>query len=190
MQLTGPKAINVGGAIRGAASIFKSGFGVPMLPAYKRSIRILERKRRELSAELANYDCIQASRTGDGADDSRLALDREIATAYLEHRSNLIRQIADALIRIDHDEYGVCVRCGEEIPVARLHAIPWTPHCIQCQEIADREHYPSKSNGTRQQSVTVILGDDSKMIRVTKSEKARRRLTELLVDTNGPVPAR
>ena len=161
-----------------------------MLPAYKRSIRILERKRRELDTELANYDCIQASRNADRMDDSRLALDREIATAYLEHRSILIRQIADALIRIDHDEYGVCVRCGEEIAVARLHAIPWTPHCAQCQEIAECEGYASKSNGTGQQSASLMFGDDSNRIRVTKSYKSRRTLTDLPVNTNGPVPAR
>jgi len=97
-----------------------------MLPSYKRSRRILERKRRELDAELVSYGCIPAIRADGEIDDS-------------QQRSILMRQIADALTRIDHDEYGLCVRCSGEIAVERLNSIPWAPYCVRCQEIAERE---------------------------------------------------
>ena len=126
-----------------------------MLPAYKRYRWILERKRREL----VSYDCIQKIRAPDEIDNSSPAVDRETATAGLERRSVLMRQIADALTRIDHDEYGLCVRCGAEIAVMRLHSIPWTPHCIRCQEMAELDHRAPVKVWTGQQSATAALGE-------------------------------
>jgi len=43
-----------------------------------------------------------------------------------------------ALRRIDEGTFGVCLHCEEDISPKRLAAVPWTPFCIQCQEIADR----------------------------------------------------
>ena len=108
-----------------------------MLPAYKRFTRILERKRRELDA--ASHDRIHAVRAAGEIDDKGLGAGREMATADPEWWLILTRQIADALTRIDHDEYGLCVRCGAEIAVVRLHSIPWTPYCAPCQAIAELE---------------------------------------------------
>ena len=121
-----------------------------MLPAYKRTRRILEAKHRELEAELASYDCIQAIRVADEIDDISLAVDREMATMNLERRSILIRQIAGSLARLEDGTYGLCVSCGLPIAAVRLDSVPWTPHCIRCQEIAEREH---------QQNATAVLGE-------------------------------
>ena len=120
-----------------------------------------------------SYDCIYAARAAGEIDESGLGADRE----NLERRSILIRQIADALTRIDHDEYGLCVRCGGEIAVVRLHSIPWTPYCIRCQEIAELEHQAQTSRWTGQQSAT----------KLPNSPGTR---TPHRVDADGPVPAR
>jgi len=45
---------------------------------------------------------------------------------------------AGTLHRIEEGAFGVCMRCEEDINPKRLHAVPWTPYCIQCQELADR----------------------------------------------------
>lgn len=42
------------------------------------------------------------------------------------------RRIAAALARIEADEYGECVRCGEPIPRERLALDPAVPVCIDC----------------------------------------------------------
>ena len=130
-----------------------------MLPAYKRIRRILERKRRELGA-------------GGETDDCRQALDCEMPAAELVRRLSLIRQIADALMRIDHDEYGLCVRCGAEIATVRLHSIPWATHCVECQEFAEIENEAPTSNWPGRQSTAEVLGSDP------------------LVNTNAPLPTR
>jgi DnaK suppressor protein len=46
--------------------------------------------------------------------------------------------VRGALRRIDEGVFGVCLHCEEDINPKRLNAVPWTPFCIQCQELADR----------------------------------------------------
>jgi RNA polymerase-binding protein DksA len=43
-----------------------------------------------------------------------------------------IRQIEQALRRIDDGSYGSCARCGAEIGAARLDALPDASLCIDC----------------------------------------------------------
>lgn len=45
--------------------------------------------------------------------------------------SALLRQVQDALKRIDNGTYGKCVVDGGEIEEKRLEAEPWTPYCIK-----------------------------------------------------------
>jgi DnaK suppressor protein len=57
---------------------------------------------------------------------------------FLFHQSNSERQILQmvegALSRIHEGTFGQCISCGEEINPKRLEAVPWTRHCIECQE--------------------------------------------------------
>jgi DnaK suppressor protein len=46
----------------------------------------------------------------------------------------LLREIADALHRIDQGAYGVCMECDEPISPKRLDAVPWARYCVACQE--------------------------------------------------------
>jgi DnaK suppressor protein len=49
-----------------------------------------------------------------------------------------LRQIQEALDRLELGEYGVCLSCEDSIPAKRLHAVPWAKYCVRCQErIAD-----------------------------------------------------
>ena len=43
-----------------------------------------------------------------------------------------LSRIKGALQRIEDDEYGLCVRCGEEIAEGRLLSDPSVPLCIDC----------------------------------------------------------
>ena len=48
-----------------------------------------------------------------------------------------LRQINTALQRIESQQYGICVSCGIEIPIARLEALPYADRCIDCAEFDD-----------------------------------------------------
>ncbi len=45
-----------------------------------------------------------------------------------------MRQISDALQRIEDGSYGICMRCGDEISHARLDAVPYTLLCRDCAQ--------------------------------------------------------
>lgn len=63
----------------------------------------------------------------------------------LEDTRRQIRQIEDALAAIEEGTYGVCRRCGTEIPEERLEAIPETNLCVDCrlvEEGADTNERP------------------------------------------------
>jgi len=47
----------------------------------------------------------------------------------------LLREIADALHRLDQDTYGICMECEEPISAKRLDAVPWARFCVTCQEL-------------------------------------------------------
>ncbi|MGH9723179.1 MAG: TraR/DksA family transcriptional regulator [Bryobacteraceae bacterium] len=52
-----------------------------------------------------------------------------------------LRQVNEALDRIQAGDYGVCLNCEEEIPAKRLRALPWARYCVPCQEqVADIGH--------------------------------------------------
>ena len=45
--------------------------------------------------------------------------------------SALLKQVQDALIRIDNGTYGKCMVDGGDIDEKRLEAEPWTPYCLK-----------------------------------------------------------
>jgi DnaK suppressor protein len=57
---------------------------------------------------------------------------------FLFHQSSSERQtllmVEGALDRIREGTFGLCISCGKEINPKRLEAVPWTRHCIECQE--------------------------------------------------------
>ena len=57
---------------------------------------------------------------------------------FLFHQSNndrqLLQMVDGALSRIREGTFGECISCGKEINPKRLEAVPWTRHCIDCQE--------------------------------------------------------
>ncbi len=57
---------------------------------------------------------------------------------FLFHQSNsdrqLLQMVEGALSRIREGTFGQCISCGKDINPKRLEAVPWTRHCIECQE--------------------------------------------------------
>lgn len=49
-----------------------------------------------------------------------------------------LQQVRAALRRLDEDEYGECVTCGEDVGFRRLEAQPEALFCIACQSARER----------------------------------------------------
>ncbi len=58
--------------------------------------------------------------------------DQEFTLSLIENEQATLEQVQDALGRVDKGTYGRCAECQEPIAKARLQALPFTKHCIQC----------------------------------------------------------
>ena len=50
----------------------------------------------------------------------------------MDSERRILREIDDALHRIEEGTYGICEGNDEPIPKARLKAIPWARYCVAC----------------------------------------------------------
>jgi DnaK suppressor protein len=81
---------------------------------------ILEAKQAELVAFVRNREGIAIEKSPDALDEVQHAAERELAIRNLDRESQLLRNVR------------------ADISPKRLAAVPWTPFCIGCQEMADR----------------------------------------------------
>jgi DnaK suppressor protein len=59
----------------------------------------------------------------------------------------LLRQIDDALERIDTGTFGACERCGNDISTPRLKAMPTAALCIDCANALEKRQRTLGMNG-------------------------------------------
>jgi DnaK suppressor protein len=74
----------------------------------------------------------------DPADIASNAYTKDLLFNQSANERHILRLVEEALHRIDTNEYGYCVHCGEEIAEKRLQAVPWARHCIKCQDLQER----------------------------------------------------
>ena len=58
--------------------------------------------------------------------------EQEFTLSLIQNEEQVLDEIAEALKRIDQGSYGKCEECGSAIPKARLQALPYTRHCVNC----------------------------------------------------------
>ena len=102
----------------------------------KKYRELLENKKEELqSSSPARTPATEpGSKSGDWIDQSSLENDLHVRLALKQTDHKLLRAIEEAIHRIDHGTYGICMDCENEIAPARLEAVPWTRTCIDCKE--------------------------------------------------------
>ena len=59
--------------------------------------------------------------------------EQDLTLGLIESEEEELRQIDAALERIENGTFGICERCGKQIPKARLNAIPYATMCIDCK---------------------------------------------------------
>ena len=58
-----------------------------------------------------------------------------------------LRQIQQALDRLQLGEYGICLSCEDSIATKRLQALPWAKYCVKCQERIGENHSDNDEPG-------------------------------------------
>jgi RNA polymerase-binding transcription factor len=98
----------------------------------------LQDARDAITQNLGLREQVHIEHAADEMDEVQAAAARDLAITNLNRSARWLRQIDDALFRLDAGEYGRCANCDEEIGAKRLSAVPWAAFCLGCQEMADR----------------------------------------------------
>lgn len=96
----------------------------------------VETEENEITSRISLRDSVDELSTVDNhpADLATELHEREKDIAFEVHNEERLVGVNAALERIDSGTYGLCEKCGEEIPYDRLSAIPHTQFCIEHSE--------------------------------------------------------
>ncbi len=107
----------------------------PKTAAYR---KILEKKAEEVRRSMAAQKAAQlVSRVAEPSDEGDLSQQHHEEWIFLNRNTidvKHLREINDALHRMDTEMYGTCLECEEPISAKRLDAVPWAKYCVTCQE--------------------------------------------------------
>jgi DnaK suppressor protein len=110
---------------------------------FKRRLHELETQlsaRTERSHEAARAQVLDAP--GDIGDVSLAGEGKTKAFTEAELDATVLRQVRDALRRIEEGTFGRCVVDGGSIEPKRLEAVPWTPYCLKHQRLLEAASQP------------------------------------------------
>ena len=109
--------------------------------------RLLEEKKTSLSSDLAKTRSAEEETTEEStqdiADKAVSSYTREFLYSLTDGERSTLLLIDDAINRIDDVTYGMCINCGQSIAERRLTAVPWTPYCVDCQELSEKGMLPN-----------------------------------------------
>jgi DnaK suppressor protein len=102
--------------------------------------KLLEKKREILEAyfKTRSYGQEAEPEGQDLADRASSSYAKEFLFSLSSAERNLLRLVDEALERLDRKRFGRCLVCGEGMNPKRLLAVPWTPHCLRCQELQEQ----------------------------------------------------
>ena len=85
---------------------------------------VLKKSRLDASGDLSSMPIHMADIGTDN-------YEQEFALGLMDSERKLLREIDDALQRIEENTYGICEGTGKPIPKARLKAQPWARYCVE-----------------------------------------------------------
>jgi DnaK suppressor protein len=98
----------------------------------------LTAERERLAGEVGEAIQVPDQMTyGSQAAAASQVFDQQRDLAMRDRAIQHLAQVEAALARLDDGSFGQCLRCGRQIAPARLEALPWAAHCIECQTAID-----------------------------------------------------
>lgn len=105
--------------------------------------RLLLTKRAELMGDMGHLqnEALRQGSSGESANGSFMPIhmadigsdtwEQELTLGLIENERELLREIDEALDRINNETYGICLATGKPITKSRLRAKPWAKYCIE-----------------------------------------------------------
>ena len=103
---------------------------------------ILEDRRRDIHEKLRSLRESIPMDTPDVRDAEEQSVDdfvQEVDLALMQMKTETLKKIDQAILRLEEGTYGHCQDCEAEIPSARLRALPFAALCRDCQAEAESD---------------------------------------------------
>ncbi len=118
----------------------KSPFNKKELEEFKKLL--VEKKERlikEITEQSEEVSSEKLDEPGDVVDMATDLLEQELNLSLTTSEVNSLRDINDALSRIEAGTYGICIDSDEPINKTRLKAIPEAKRTLEAQEVYDKK---------------------------------------------------
>ena len=105
---------------------------------------LLLEKRRDILGDVGSMES-EAFKAGSNlsnmpihmADVGTDNFEQEFTLGLIESERQILRDIQEALVRIDNGTFGVCLGTGKAIPKVRLEAVPWAKYTIEYSRLLE-----------------------------------------------------
>lgn len=105
----------------------------------------LVKDRNEILASIAEHNAdfkkiLEESTGKDSVDEAADVIDLKMLESMEMKGMQELELIDAALKRIDSGKYGLCMKCGAQIPEGRLEVLPTAILCVGCKSAAERQN--------------------------------------------------
>ena len=105
---------------------------------------LLLERRREIIGDVGSMES-EAFKSGSNlsnmpihmADVGADNFEQEFTLGLIESERQILREIQEALVRIDNGAFGTCLGTGKPIPRVRLEAVPWAKYTIEYSRLLE-----------------------------------------------------
>ena len=94
--------------------------------------------RMALTGDMSLLNELASQTKGDVVDWALDTVQNELGSQLAEVESRELVMIENALKRMEKGDYGRCEGCDNNIPLARLRALPYATQCIECQRLSEQ----------------------------------------------------
>lgn len=102
---------------------------------------LVEEFRRALKSQEQEGYAELSAQVRDLADEAAADVLMDSRLSVILRDADELRELREALRRIDDGTYGICIDCEEPIPDTRLRARPTASRCLRCQQRFESEHH-------------------------------------------------
>jgi RNA polymerase-binding transcription factor DksA len=102
---------------------------------YLRQAETLKAEADSLTEDREPGDVQFDEESGEG-DTVNVERERDLALSATARQT--VEDIERALRQMSDNTFGLCVTCGDRIPLARLEVLPWAVQCVKCKARGER----------------------------------------------------
>ena len=127
-------------------------------------LKMKEETLQEINKSLkSGSDVTTGEPSGDIYDQASSERDRELGLLLGDREREKLRNIDEALLKIEEGEYGICEECEEDIPLGRLKVVPFARYCVKCKADIEKQQAQTKRFEEDRVYREIALGEEEEV---------------------------